>query len=245
MKRNKLFNLHSLALAAIGVFLGRGAQAGTVLTFDTPPGGQGNNAILLTGFGSNAGASSDGVSVTAGGTPNIGLTWGFTAVAGGGGGGGNNVEWDFYNDSVWKGTQLNNSGVNNTGSGTAAHTLSFAPSGVAVQLNSFNLHGYYNSTETFDYNWFVKDGATTLANGSYSFTSDGTKNHLVNINYTGGLGQALSLEILRTGGTGSAFNVAVDDISFAQVVPEPGSFALLSGGIGAMLLMRRNRAARN
>src|SRR5437762_7030 len=87
---------------AVGVLLGRGAQADTTLTFDSPrPAGQANNAAILAGFGGNAAASSAGVTVTGAGTTNITLTWGLTAVPGGGGGGGDNVEWDYYTDGVW------------------------------------------------------------------------------------------------------------------------------------------------
>jgi hypothetical protein len=245
MKKNKLCRLKPILLVAVGVFLGRAAQAqNTILTFDIAPGGQANNAVILSGFGSFASSSTAGVSVSGGGTPNVGLTWGFTAVAGGGGGGGNNVEWDYYNGGVWNAVQLNNSGVNNTGSGTASHQLTFAPTGgFAVQLNSFALHGYYNSSETYDYTWSVLSGLTTLASGTYSFTSDGTGNHPININYTGGSGEVLVLDILRTGGSGSAFNIAVDNISFGQTaVPEPGAFAL--AGLGSLMLLARYRSVR-
>ena len=245
MKRSKLAQFKPLAVVAVGVLVGRGAQAqNTILTFDSFPAGQGNNAIINPGFGSNASTSSAGVSVTGGGTPDISLTWGFTAVAGGGGGGGNNVEFDYYIAGPWSGAQLNNSGVNNTGAGTAAHTISLTPlPSVAVQLNSFKFHGYYNSTETFDYTWSVMDGVSTLASGNYSFTSDGTKNHLVNIGYTGGFGESLSLNILRTGGSGGAFNIAIDDFNFTEVasVPEPSAFALMATGVAGLALRARAR----
>src|SRR5690349_10683520 len=104
------------AMVAFGVFLGRGAQADTVLDFDAaPPVGQGNNAVMQQFFGDNPSASSAGVTVTGFGTPNIGLTWG--------GIGFNDTRWDYYNDggSVWSAGQLNNSAL-----GTA-HKLTFTP----------------------------------------------------------------------------------------------------------------------
>jgi hypothetical protein len=89
MKRKLFGNIRPVALAAIGVFLGRGAQADTTLDFELPiPAGQGNNAAMLQSMGDNASASSGGVSVTGFGTPNIGLTWG--------GIGFNDTRWDYY-----------------------------------------------------------------------------------------------------------------------------------------------------
>jgi len=73
----------------------------------------------------------------------------------------------------------------------------------------------------------VLDGSTVLTNGSIIFSSDATKNHPVNINYTGNVGEALTLRLDRTGGTGDGQNIAVDDVRFAQV-PEPSTLALLS-----------------
>src|SRR3954454_4832679 len=121
MKIRKLAGLKPVALAAMGIVLGRGAHADTVITFDALPSGQSSNARVLDGFGSNVTGSSAGIAVTGSATPNIGLAWGFTAIAGGGGGGGNNVEWDFYVGGVWAGAQLNNSAAGN------AHTLTFTP----------------------------------------------------------------------------------------------------------------------
>src|SRR5438445_12898084 len=70
------------AVLAVGVFLGRGAHADTVLTFDsdaslcTPPQVQNPNAPPgITNFGNFAAASSGGVTVSGFGTPNIGLRW--------------------------------------------------------------------------------------------------------------------------------------------------------------------------
>ena len=219
MKMKKLANLAPAAFAAVGVFLGRGAHADTLLTFDSFPPGQANNSAIVAGFGSNASASSDGVSVVGDGTPNIALEWSFVSVPGGGGGGGNNIEWDYYIDSVWSAVQLNNSGLDNDfGTNTRPHSITFTPaSGVSVQLNSFNLHGYYNDGALFEYEWSVRDGTNVLTGASYSFNSDGTKDHLVSVNYTGSPGQALTLDVLRTGGDGGSFNVAADDISFAQI----------------------------
>ena len=231
MKRTRLGRLKPAALVAVGVVLGRGAQADTVLDFNALPPGQVNNAQIIAGFGSNAGASSPGVSVSGFGTPDISLTFGSSV----GGSGGSATRWDYYIDTVWSAGQLNGS------TNGAFHSILFTPiPSAAVSLNSFDFHPYYVSAETFNYSWSVLDGLTALTGGSINFTSDATKNHPVNINFTGGPGQALTLRIDRTGGTGSGQNIAVDDVSFAQV-PEPGTLALLTlGGLwGLGTLARR------
>ena len=88
---------------------------------------------------------------------------------------------------------------------------------MAVTLDSLNFHPYYASAETFNYSWSVLDGSTVLANGSIIFSSDATKNHPVNINYTGNIGEPLMLRLDRTSGSGDVQNIAVDDVRFAQV----------------------------
>src|SRR5688572_16747084 len=197
MKRSKL---KLIAAMAVGVALGRSAQADTILTFDTLPPGQTQGAVVISSFGDNAGSSSPGVEVVGFGTAGIGLTFG---------GSGGAARWDYYVDSVWSAGQLNGSAVN------SFHTLVFTPGpSAAVAIKSFNFHPYYVSGETFDYNWSVRSGATVLASGSVSFGSDATKDHPVTVNYTGELGEALTLRLDRTGGTGSGQNIAVDDIQF-------------------------------
>jgi hypothetical protein len=214
MKRSKLKLIAGLA---IGVALGRSAQADTVLTFDTlprRPDRQVSNAPIVPSFGDFAGTSSDGVEVIGFGSPAIALDFG--------GGPDAAARWDYYVDSVWTAGQLNGSAIGNF------HTVVFTPGPSAgVMIKSFNFHPYYVSDETFTYDWSVRAGATVLASGSMSFGSDGTKNYPVTVNYSGSLGQALTLRLDRTGGTGSGQNIAVDDIHFAQF-PEPAGPYLLS-----------------
>lgn len=231
MKSRRLRSLKTVGIAAIGVFLGRGAEAGTILTFDTFPTGVGNNDAVPQTFGDNAAASSPGVSVVGAGTPNIGLSW---SLAG-------NTRWEYYIDPVWSAAQLNGS------TNGAIHSLTLSPDpSAAVMLNSFNFHPYYNTgaAEHYDYAWSVLSGATTLASGTIGFDADATKNHLVNINFAGGLGQELVLSIRRAGGPGGGQNIAIDDISFSQI-PEPrNAFLLALGGVAAFAL-RKRRPKRN
>src|SRR5258708_40292148 len=99
MKIKRLKNLRPVALLALGVFLGRGAHADTVIDFEGISGK--NNVPIDQSFGDYAAASGTGVTVTGFGTPNIGLTWT--------GSGDPATEWEYYNDSVWSAGQLNHS----------------------------------------------------------------------------------------------------------------------------------------
>ena len=214
MKIKKLANLRPVALAAIGVFLGRGAQADTVVDFATVPGG--NNAAIDQFFGDYAAASSDGVTVTGFGTPNIGLTWtGFGDPA---------TRWEYYNDSVWSAGQLNHSVV-----GTANEII-FTPNSASasVVVKSFNFHPYYDFAtynERFTYDVSVLSGTNVLSGPMHiTFQSDGTKNHPVNVNYTGAPGQIIKLRMSRVASAltgveveGFGGDIAADDITFAQL----------------------------
>lgn len=217
MKRSLFTNLRAVALVATGVFLGRGAQADTILDFELPfPAGQAHNAAILQSFGDNVSASSDGITVSGFGTPNIGLTWQATGAG--------TTRWDYYNDftsfNVWQGAQLNNSRVGDR------HELVFTPNSplAAVVVKSFNFHPYYISNERFTYSVSVLAGATVVSGPtSFTFLSDSTKNHPVSINYTGSIGQTLTLRLSRVASTlgggeveGDPADIAVDDITFAQ-----------------------------
>jgi len=220
MKIRKLAKYHPVALAALGVFFGRGAQADTILDFDSVPPDQLVNSPpgVLQSFGDNAAASSEGVTVTGFGTPNIGLSWG---VIGGDG----DTRWDYYNDgSFW---MLGQTQGPDTG---ATHTLTFSPNNVSVGvvIKSFNFFPYYTFDiwgERFTYDISVLDGATVVSGPIHtSFQSDGTKNHPVNINYTGTAGHTLELRIAKVTSQlapgeieGGGYDIGVDDITFAQL----------------------------
>jgi hypothetical protein len=214
MKIKKYSKIKPAALAALGVFLGRGAQADTIIDFDTVTGP--NNAAIDQSFGDFASASSDGVTVTGFGTPNIDLTWtGFGDPA---------TRWEYYNDPVWSAGQLNHSIV-----GTA-NEITFTPNNATarVVVKSFNFHPYYafaDYNERFTYDVTVLSGTTVLSGPIHiTFQSDGTKNHPVNLNYTGTPGQTLKLRMSRVASTltgveveGFGGDIAVDDITFAQL----------------------------
>jgi hypothetical protein len=209
--KKKLLRLSPPALAAIGVFLGRGAQADTIIDFD----GVGTNIVVPEDFGDNAVDSSvPGVSVVDFGTPNIGLSWPAPGGA-----------WHFYLDGVWQAGQLDDSYVGDT------HSVIFTPNnpGARVVVKSFNFHPYYDSTERFAYSVSLLAGATVVSGPTtVTFKSDATKDHTVDINHTGALGQELELRLERVASTleadeieGDGYNIAVDDITFAQLPAMP------------------------
>jgi hypothetical protein len=222
MKLKRLKSFRTGALLAIGVFLGHGARAGTILTFDsdaascTPPQIENPNAPPgITNFGNYAAASSGGVTVSGFGTPNIGLVWGGIPSP--------DTRWEYYNNpgTPWAGAvQLQGSAVGTT------EKLSFVPNNpsASVTVESFIFDAYYNDNERFTYKVSVVSGTNVLSGPTtVSFLSDGTKNHPVNINYTGAPGQTLKLVLLRVASNlganeieGNEYNNAVDDIAFAQ-----------------------------
>ena len=232
MKKNR--NLRSVALVAVGVFLGRGAHADTTLNFDCTPTSS-NGSILadcippqinnpnsppgITNYGNFAAASSPGIAVSGFGTPNIGLTWGSDNYP--------TTRWEYYNrsnGSVWGTGGSGAVQLQDTLVGTTEE-LTFTPNnpGASVEIESFNFFGYYNSTERFTYNVRVVSGINVLSSQTVSYLSDGTKNHPVNINYTGAPGQTLKLQLRRVASTlgvgeieGNEYDNAVDDIAFAQ-----------------------------
>lgn len=213
--------LRPVGLVALGVFLGRGAQADTTLDFNsdaglcTPPQLENPNAPPgITNFGNYAAVSSGGVTVTGFGTPNIGLGWGGSPSP--------DTRWEYYNDGgvVWSGVQLQGTTIG------SSHNLTFVPdsASAAAVIKSFNFHGYYNDNERYTYKISVTSGTNVLFGPTtYAYLSDGTKNHQVNVNYTGVPGQTLKLRINRVASNlgageveGGAFNNAIDDIVFAQ-----------------------------
>lgn len=198
-----------MAVIAVGVFLGRGAQAETIVDFDIRPEGLTNNTVLPESFGDNASDPSDGISINGFGTPNIGLTWQATGA-----------QWQFYLDGVWSAVQLDSSGVGDV------HEVVFTPNSLAARavVKSFNFHPYYISSERYTYSVSVLAGDTVVKGPQVvTFGSDATKDHPVVIDHTGAPGQALKLAITRVASTledgeteGSTQNIAIDDLVFAQ-----------------------------
>jgi hypothetical protein len=225
-------HLRPAGLIALGVFLGRGAQADTTLDFNsdatlcTPPQIENpNNPPGITNFGNYAAASSGGVTVSGGfGTPNIGLDWNGSPWP--------DTRWEYYNDGGyrWSAVQLQGSSIGST------EMLTFVPDSASARavVKSFNFHPYYfftgtgggalESAERFTFDVSVTSGTNVLFGPTHiTFQTDASTNHPVSINYTGAPGQSLKLRIKRVASVlatneveGNAFDIAVDDIVFAQ-----------------------------
>src|SRR5881394_1008996 len=158
MKIKKLARFRKVALLAMGVVLGRGAYADTLLTFE----GTANNLTIPQSYGDFAASSTAGVIVTGNGTPDINVGWSASGT-------GSPCEWQFYTYYAWAPGvgQLNDCNQNNS------YDVTFTPTGTAsVVLNSFSFAPYYNNSRSYDFNWTVLQGATVLTNGS---------THLVNV----------------------------------------------------------------
>jgi hypothetical protein len=159
MKLKKFPRIHP-ALLAVGVFLGRGAHADTVLTFDsdaalcTPPQVENPNAPPgITNFGNYASASTGGVTVSGFGTPNIRLRWSGIPSP--------DTRWEYYNNpsTPWAGVvQLQGSFVDTT------EVLTFIPNNpsASVTIESFRFDAYYVSSERFTYDVSVVSGTNVL-----------------------------------------------------------------------------------
>lgn len=203
------------ALLAISVFPGRGLYADTILNFDSMPNGVKINDNVSQSFGDAVSASSAGIAVVGFGTPNIGLTWQASAGA----------AWQWYTESgagaIWTAMQLDYSDVG------VRHELVFTPnnSQAAAVVKSLNFHGYYISNERFTYDVTILAGTTVVSGPTnITFLSDATKDHPVSMNYTGSIGQAVTLRLTRVASSlaageieGDPYDIAVDDITFAQL----------------------------
>lgn len=205
------------------------AHAATVLTFA----GTTTNANIPATFGDNAAVSSTGVEVTGAGTPNIDLTWSAT------GGTWQSYTTDAYASNTWTTgvAQLDSVSTGDT------FTLTFTPgAGFGVKINSFNFDTYDSLAGSYTMTWDVFSGATggTSVLSGLVATFSGDVNPGVTVNFTATDSQPYRLVLTMSAGTGQGSYLAVDNISFDQVVvPEPSAALLGAAGLGAMALRRR------
>jgi hypothetical protein len=212
------------------------AQADTVLNFDVLPAGQLSNTPIAQTFGDNTALSTNGITIEGFGTPNVGLLWQGT--------GGDPGRWVYYLDSVWSAAQLHQSAIG------SAHEIIFRPDNptVSIALKSFKCHPRDLSNEKFTYELTVMAG-TNVVHGPIPIlvAADGSKNHLVAVDYTGAPGQTLILRLKRVAsalsGTeieGGPENLAIDDLTFAQLPART-----LTPGLGSLEITSVARAGTN
>ena len=241
MKKNKLSLLSPLALVTTGVFLAHGAYATTRITFN---GLLTDNVDLNTiaGFGSNVAATSPNYLATVGvsgvlGTPGIGMTWG----AG------------YQSYTAWDGRGTVCQTDFNTATNAAGIDVTWTPTaGNGVLVTRFDLDEYAGGGN-MSLSWNLSDSFGTLASGLWDLrntANDPTDLGGRDIILTGltagsvNIGEAVTLRL--TFNSGFASYVALDNLTFDQIVavPEPGvaTLGLLGAGLGAMVMRRRKQA---
>ncbi|NLX55351.1 MAG: PEP-CTERM sorting domain-containing protein [Planctomycetaceae bacterium] len=198
-----------------------------------------NNQELPGGqsYGSNAGSDDANWTVSVGpwgivGAPDIALFWD------GEGGGSSGYGLDTYTNWDGRGNvvQLDSS----SSGGTPDFSILFSPTAsFAVNIRSFDLDAWAwtGSDETMDVDWWIEDNdSNVLASGQWSRGRAGGRD-TISPDVVGGLGQELTLRFTRLSGLPSY--LAIDNLTFAQTVPEPSSIVLLLTGLGALAMRRR------
>ena len=223
--RNRTCNFLLILPAMIGLLLAAPAEA-TILTFEIN--NEGNDIPMPPSYGDNVSISPDGnfnYLEGNGWTPNIVL--GYSAVKG---------QIRYYSDGEWDHVAYlaGNPGESNP----YTFLFTFTPdAGYGVDINSFTLDPYESASN--DVAWTVYAGSvggSVLASGSESFSDD--------------LGVAVTMSphfgtvVLEIDNiSGDRESLALDNLNFVQVVPEPTTapLLLLAAAGGALLSRRRRR----
>ncbi|WP_265595847.1 PEP-CTERM sorting domain-containing protein [Verrucomicrobium sp. BvORR106] len=234
------------------LFAGAGqmASAAAVILANSPnANGQPNtNANLPATFGDNVSLAAPGSAVfatSAGvvgvtGTPDIGLTWSAT-----GGSSANAWQSHAWTNAGGGALQMDGSQLNST------YSITFTPTATTgVVLGGFNFIGDTNN-DSYQYRVDVVNLMTSQTVFTASTDLWTTNRSLgfnnapaVNIDYTGELGVAYRMDLVRIGGTGtdgstagsSPVDIAIDNLRFDQV-PEPSRVILL--GLAALACVGR------
>jgi len=187
-------------------------------------------------YGSNAASNDANWDVSVGawgilGAPDIALFWDGESGGSSGYGMDTYTNWDSRGNKV----QLDGSA-----GGTPNFSILFTPTGnFAVSIRSFDLDAWAGGGEMV-VDWTVEDSSSNvIASGQWTKGNAGGWD-TISPNVVGSVGQELALRLIRV--SGSASYLAIDNLTFAQAVPEPSSSALLLAGLGALAMRRKKNS---
>lgn len=212
------------ALLVIGV---PGISLGTTITFQDAAA---NNNPIAFSYGSDITGNATGFVTTdgTGATPNIELEWWPV-----------NTLFKYQTDTAWSalGTPVHVAQLDtSTASGP---TIFFTPdAGFAVEILSFDIGNAADQTES-PYSWRVdlrkQSSGDVVASQTTSLLGAGNT-ETVSFNFTGELGEAYLLQFVTS--VGGSYRTAIDNLSFAQAVPEPSTNLMLVLGASAIGFFR-------
>lgn len=206
------------------------ASRGTTITFQDAAGAD-NSDIPLT-YGSNISGNATGFVTTdgTGATPDIALSWSPSPNY-----------WEYHTSSVWSalGSPVHVAQLDTAQGGQDQGTIAFSVgTGVALQLLSLDIGNASDQTEA-TYSWTIdvvrssdSQVVTTQSTGLLGPSSTQT----VSFNFTGDVGEDYALRF--TPSASGRFRTAIDNVSFAQAVPEPSTNLMLVLGAAAVGFFR-------
>jgi hypothetical protein len=234
----------SISRLGMGVLMGGvafvGVQHGYATTMVHNNGFTGNDQALPNNpnYASNVSASGANWDAAAGaqgivGTPDIVLNW-----LGAAPGGGSGARWETYTNWDGRGNVIQMDG--DTGVLPKNLAIEFAPAaGAGVLLNSFDLDEW-SGGGSMSVEWSLAGPISgTLASGTWNRNTGG-RDTISPSAGAGAIGETLTLSLSQT--SGAISYLALDNLTFDQVVPEPASAAVaMAGGLGALAMRRRRR----
>lgn len=199
----------------------------------------GNNTTVPANLGAYATVDMDGVTVSNGATPNIGVTF--------------DGGWDYHHSDNFDvvenhtmgGAFDSDGGPDIAQTDNAFHTIDFtADAGYAFVLNSFDF-GLSRETLGSETDWtftLTDSSSNTVWSESVTLVNGGSGDtRTITPGFTGVMGESYTLSFELTEERGGSFGAgrnALDNLSFSQV-PAPGALALL--GMGGLASVRRRR----
>lgn len=133
------------------------------------------------------------------------------------------------------------------GTNASAHAIIFTPdAGFNVKLQGLSLNDWAQGPAGlagYNVDWTVSGSVSGLIDSGTFQTVDGTDTPFTfgsSGSITGANGEIITLRLQQLNGTGSY--LAMDNLSFDQVVvPEPSAALLGAAGLGAMAMRRRRK----